>query len=94
MTKNALSFIALMLIMSGCASTTEAVTVAEEPTADGRQVFVLECSRGSNDWDTCAATVADRCGEAGYEILDRSNTLKEDKFGQTIDILEMRVACK
>lgn len=57
----------IMLVISGCA------TVKETYAPDGRKAYTLNCSGTARGWDKCYAAAGERCGSAGYDILERSD---------------------
>lgn len=58
---------AALLVVSGCA------TVHETYAPDGRKAYSLNCSGTARGWDKCLSAAGERCGTAGYDILDRSS---------------------
>lgn len=61
-------FISLLLIgLVGCA------TVHETYAPDGSKSYALNCSGTARGWDKCYAAAGERCGSAGYNIIDRSS---------------------
>ncbi len=54
------------LLTTGCA------TVNESYTPDGRKGFALNCSGTARGWDKCYTAAGEKCGAAGYDILDRN----------------------
>lgn len=55
------------LTVSGCA------TVRESYAPDGRKAYALNCSGTARGWDKCLSAAGDKCGAAGYDILDRNS---------------------
>lgn len=55
------------LLLAGCAS------VYETHTQDGRKAYALNCSGTARGWDKCYAAAGEKCGERGYNVLDKSS---------------------
>lgn len=66
MGKTLLSFL-LLIGLFGCA------TVRETYAPDGRKSYALNCSGTARGWDKCYAAAGERCGSAGYDIIERSS---------------------
>lgn len=56
----------LLLVMTGCA------TVHETYAPDGRKAYALNCSGTARGWDKCLDAAGEKCGDEGYDILERS----------------------
>ena len=54
-------------LLTGCAS------VYETHAADGRTAYALNCSGLARGWDKCLQAAGEKCGELGYDILDRNS---------------------
>jgi hypothetical protein len=61
------SILILPILMFGCAS------VAETHAPDGRKAYTLNCSGMARGWDKCLSASGNICGDAGYDILDKSS---------------------
>jgi uncharacterized protein YceK len=55
------------VLISGCA------TVKESYALDGRKAYALNCSGTARGWDKCMTAAGEKCGAAGYDVLDRSS---------------------
>ncbi|KVP11985.1 hypothetical protein WJ85_17290 [Burkholderia ubonensis] len=85
----------LLSILAGCA------TVHETYAPDGRKAYALNCSGLARGWDKCLAAAGEKCGAAGYDILDRSGEMSaaiggsNGSFGGGITgERAMMIACK
>lgn len=56
-----------VLTVTGCA------TVRESYAPDGRKAYALNCSGTARGWDKCLSAAGDKCGAAGYDVLDRNS---------------------
>lgn len=56
-----------VLLVSACA------TVRESYAPDGRKAYALNCSGTARGWDKCLTAAGEKCGSAGYDVLDRSS---------------------
>ena len=54
-------------LLPACAS------VYETYAPDGRKAYALNCSGLARGWDKCLQAAGEKCGEAGYDIIDRSS---------------------
>lgn len=54
------------LALAGCA------TVHETYAPDGRKAYTLNCSGLARGWDKCFDAAGERCGPAGYDVIDRT----------------------
>jgi hypothetical protein len=59
--------ITALLALTGCAS------VYETHGADGRKAYAINCSGKARGWDKCLQAAGEKCGELGYDILDRNS---------------------
>ncbi|MBU9236220.1 hypothetical protein KTD19_27995 [Burkholderia multivorans] len=82
-------------VLAGCA------TVRQTYAPDGRVAYALNCSGLARGWDKCLAAAGDKCGSAGYDILDRSGELtaaasanRTAGFGAISGERAMVIACK
>lgn len=57
----------LVVTVTGCA------TVRESYAPDGRKAYALNCSGTARGWDKCLSAAGDKCGAAGYDVLDRNS---------------------
>jgi hypothetical protein len=57
----------LLIELTACA------TVRETYAPDGSKSYALNCSGTARGWDKCYAAAGERCGSAGYNIIDRSS---------------------
>ena len=97
--KNVVLVSVLLIGIASCA------TVRETYDSQGRKAFALNCSGLARGWDKCYAAAGERCGSAGYEILDRnsedtvSGSAVVNKDGGAANVAKtnertMLVACK
>ncbi|MGH9643885.1 MAG: hypothetical protein ACRD3Q_15870 [Terriglobales bacterium] len=59
--------VALISLLASCATTR--TTYAP----DGRKAYTLNCSGLARGWDKCFSAAGNLCGEAGYDVIDRSD---------------------
>ena len=60
-------FISILSFSSGCA------TVSETYGPDGRKAYSLNCSGTARGWDKCFNAAGEKCGAAGYDVLDKNS---------------------
>ncbi|CFL83495.1 hypothetical protein [Burkholderia pseudomallei] len=61
--------VSALLALAGCA------TVHETYAPDGRKAYALNCSGMARGWDKCLSAAGEKCGAAGYDVLDRSGEM-------------------
>ena len=64
--KNVILVVIAAISLSGCAS------VSETSAPDGRKAYALNCSGSARGWNKCLQAAGEKCGSAGYDVLDRS----------------------
>jgi len=81
--------------ISGCA------TVRESYAPDGRKAYALNCSGTARGWDKCRAAAGEKCGAAGYDVIDRNSENAAAISGNSSSVVgvqtqerAMMVACK
>ncbi len=62
MTTKALTVVALMLALAGCAS------VSKTYDAQGREAYALDCTGWGRSWATCQEKADELCGPRGYTV--------------------------
>lgn len=62
-----LMIVFLVLESTACA------TVHETYAPDGRKSFALNCSGTARGWDKCYVAAGEKCGSAGYDIIDSNS---------------------
>lgn len=62
-----LTIVFLVLELIACA------TVRETYAPDGRKSYALNCSGTARGWDKCYAAAGEKCGSAGYDIIDSNS---------------------
>lgn len=89
-----LSLTALVLLLSGCASTKQTYG------PDGRVAHSLNCSGTLRDWGMCYQKAGEICGLSGYDVL----TMNGERglyvsgtggiYGTTTHYRTMTISCK
>jgi len=69
--KKLATYISIATALASCAATD--ATISETHAPDGRKAYALNCSGRLKGWDKCQEAAGNICGQAGYEILDRSS---------------------
>lgn len=55
-----------VVLLSACA------TVHETYAPDGRKAYALNCSGTARGWDKCRQAAGEKCGVAGYDVIEMS----------------------
>ena len=63
---------------------TACATVHETYAPDGRKSYALNCSGTARGWDKCYTAAGEKCGSAGYDIVDR-NTEDSSSAGVVVN---------
>ncbi len=62
-----ITFALVVLLLAGCSSAPSLFT------SDGRPTQRIQCS-GANSWNDCFAQADALCGDAGYDVVARSDS--------------------
>src|ERR1700761_557280 len=62
----AAGFVALVILAGGA-------TVRQTYGPDGGRAYTLNCSGMARGWDKCLSSAGERCGAAGYTVIERSD---------------------
>lgn len=62
-----------LFVVAGLIGLSACATVHQTFGPDGKPALALNCSGTARGWDKCQAAAGERCGAAGYHVVDRSD---------------------